>query len=127
MTDTQPRRRHQNAVARAELAARRAKAMPARHRQRLAHLAASPVAQPLIEHLDRLRAVAQTIAIHRGATVTTHNDAEQQLAALRAELAAERASRQDWAAEAMRLDIENERLRSELDTNRPTSAEAAAS
>lgn len=55
-------RRRQNAAARAEVAARRAEAMPARHRQRLAHLANSPAAQPLIEHLDRLKATAKAMA-----------------------------------------------------------------
>jgi hypothetical protein len=61
MTETQPGRRRRNAAVRAELATVRAKAMPARHRQRLAHLADSPAAQPLIEHLDRLRATAQAM------------------------------------------------------------------
>lgn len=53
--------------------------------------------------------------------MTTHDDdAEQQLAALRAELAAERESRLAWAIEADRLDAENERLRAELAEARAT-------
>lgn len=53
-----------------------------------------------------------------------HDDTARQLATLRAELAAERASRQDWAAEAMRLDVENEQLRAELQ-RQPTTGDDA--
>jgi hypothetical protein len=52
--------------------------------------------------------------------VTTHDDTtEQQLAELRAQLAAERESRLAWAIEADRLDAENERLRGELAATQP--------